>query len=179
MYHMHVWKKWTTPRPGPWGCCSCCSPGPSIWPLSSLKLWNWIPLEKVACEHVYVPRFENKKYDRLLSGKNHFLVDLCLLWVNAVHYEAHSEPHPFKIMSATTMKNFRKRSRVNLIIFTEIRSKKKQGGHICPLCALNRVMFSCIYRYKGRGRVGKVPSAPDQEHLYLWPNTTMRVHTIL
>ena len=29
-------KKWTTPCPGPWGCRSRCSPGPSIWPLSTL-----------------------------------------------------------------------------------------------------------------------------------------------
>ena len=36
MYHMHVWKKWTTPCPGPWGCCFHGSPGPSTWPVSHL-----------------------------------------------------------------------------------------------------------------------------------------------
>ena len=36
MYHMYIWKKWTTPCPGPWGCRSRCSPGPSTWPLSHL-----------------------------------------------------------------------------------------------------------------------------------------------
>ena len=35
MYHMYIWKKWTTPCPGPWGCRSPCSLGPSIWPLST------------------------------------------------------------------------------------------------------------------------------------------------
>ena len=29
-------KKWATPCPGPWGCHSHCSPGPSRWPLSHL-----------------------------------------------------------------------------------------------------------------------------------------------
>ena len=28
-------KKLTTPCPSPWGCRSHCSPGPSIWPLST------------------------------------------------------------------------------------------------------------------------------------------------
>ena len=36
MYHMYIWKKWTTPYPGPWSCRSRCSPGPSILPLSHL-----------------------------------------------------------------------------------------------------------------------------------------------
>ena len=40
MYHMHIWKKWITPCTGPWRCCSCCSPGPSIWPLLPLKPLN-------------------------------------------------------------------------------------------------------------------------------------------
>ena len=40
MYHMCIWKKWTTPRPGPWGCRSRSSPGPSILPLSHLKRLN-------------------------------------------------------------------------------------------------------------------------------------------
>ena len=31
---------WTTPCPGPWGCRSHCSPGPSTWPLSHLKPQN-------------------------------------------------------------------------------------------------------------------------------------------
>ena len=76
--------------------------------------------------------FENKKYERLLSGKNQVLVELCLLLVDAVHHEARSEPHPFDIMSATTKKDFRKRSRVDSIIFTEIRAKKPRGGAYLP-----------------------------------------------
>ena len=143
MYHIHIWKIWITPCPGPWSCCSCCSPGPSILPLSPLKPLDLdSPWKSSLWTCIMSLGFENKKYDRLLSGKNHFLVDLCLLWVNAVHYEAHSEPHPFEIMSATTKKakrvsceNFRKRSRVNLIIFTEIRAKKQGAAYLPPPCS--------------------------------------------
>ena len=133
MYHMHIWKKWITPCPGPWGCCSYCSPGPSIWPLSPLKLLNLdSPWKSSLWTCIMCLGFECKKYDRLLSGKNHVLVELCLLWVDAVHHEARSEPRPFDIMSATTKKDFRKRSHVDLIIFTEIRAKKPRGGAYLP-----------------------------------------------
>ena len=140
MYHMHIWKKWITPCPGPWGCCSYCSPGPSIWPLSPLKLLNLdSPWKSSLWTCIMCLGFECKKYDRLLSGKNHVLVELCLLWVDAVHHEARSEPRPFDIMSATTKKDFRKRSHVDSIIFTEIRAKKTEGGAYLPPPALNRV----------------------------------------
>ena len=140
MYHMHIWKKWTTPCPGPWSCLSRCSPGPSIWPLSPLKPLNLDSPWKISLWTCIMSLgLENKKYDKLLSGKNHVLVELCLLWVDAVHHEARSGPRPFDIMSATTKKDFRKRSHVDSIIFTEIRAKKPRGGAYLPPHALNRV----------------------------------------
>ena len=133
MYHMHIWKKWITPCPGPWSCRSRCSPGPSIWPLSPLKPLNLDSPWKISLWTCIMSLgLENKKYDKLLSGKNHVLVELCLLWVDAVHHEARSGPRPFDIMSATTKKDFRKRSHVDSIIFTEIRAKKPRGGAYLP-----------------------------------------------
>ena len=123
--HIAYLKKWTTPCPGPWSCRSRCSPGPSIWPLSPLKPLNLDSPWKISLWTCIMSLgLENKKYDKLLSGKNHVLVELCLLWVDAVHHEARSGPRPFDIMSATTKKDFRKRSHVDSIIFTKIRAKK-------------------------------------------------------
>ena len=61
-----------------------------------------------------------------------------------LHHEARSEPLPFDIMSATTKKDFRKRSHVDSIIFTEIRAKKPRGGAYLPPPALNRVKRDMI-----------------------------------
>ena len=62
MYHMHIWKKWITPCPGPWGCRSHGSPGPLTWLLSLLKPKNLDSHWKIGIWTCIICIFEKMNY---------------------------------------------------------------------------------------------------------------------